>query len=1161
MKRLLFLFLALFFAIFLGKAQDTEFWFGAPDDSNIHGGCDRPTFLLISTTDQPATVQVFLGNMTTPRRTVNIAANSFHKEDFTATEINNGLVENSTANDVAGTVQNKAIFIKSTVPVSAYYQVDGECSKDVFTLKGKRALGTHFFTPFQTRYGVRNTYTDAFNHFVIVATENDTHVDIVTQDTPNPDYSSARGASIYRPLSEGGNIDRATSFSILLQKGQTYTVREATSRSTTANTGGTGMWSGRGLPTLAGTEVKSNKPIAITVAEPGITARTSQTSYPATDLLGDQIVPVRELGTHHAVVHGFRNSNGEEWVYLTATENGTVVYANNGNTITNSVSLNKGQHWAYQITTDNGIFFNSNHPVYCYQQSAAASEVGASLIPSLFSISAKINSFYRLGKNNADYAYIFLMFRTGAHGSFRLNGSPLTVTATAIPGASDWSFARVSINPTNNNGLLCRITNPDSPFSVGFFSYLTTTTTSFGYLSKFGAFSFESDTIYKCKDSAIPLDAGYNMGQNWILPDGSTDAGPIIYAADTGLYRLTVDHDYMTVRDSILVLNRFNTIGLLVGPSNIAIGSPQKYYVDLGGEYNKNLTYQWTVSGYSNLTTDTVSYAWTDNATKTITVKVSDTELGCDTTLTISVSAELYSVSGKVSGLSNNNGITVNYKIDNGTLKSVTTTTTDGEFIIPNVPYYSKLEIIPTYQTSYTTPENLTLTNVITDHTGLKIIYNLAVYRWWYISTPFSNSNSNSFDIPTGTVGTATGSMLGYYDEQLKQYTNPLGSDRTLVPLLGIVASLDTNIAVFNPPTIETFKLGGSYGTVANTGRLTTTVYNTDNVPAQRLRNGKNLLGNPYLYPIDFDLFYVLEDVGINNSERIEPTYWVRGWNGLTMIYDSYNALSQLGTKNINFYAPLTNVIPTVQGFWIQAKSTGIIGFNNDIRITGGGGAPAYRSPSVNVGRAARLAVKGEITSDETIIVFHPGASNDYDLYDSEKMSNDNDKIPELYTKIESRELVINGMQPVIGEAVIPLGFRTGQAGSFNISGDFENWDNTKMFLRDNNSGTEVELTAGKNHSFTSGIYNNTSRFSIIIKGTPAGVNTVEHNTSVFINEKNRIEVHTDIPNVECVVYNTLGQQIASEIITTIPQTLNYTPETGVYIVKIGSKTDKVIVK
>ena len=104
--------------------------------------------------------------MVTPRIIVNNGAIFFNKEDFAVTDINNGLVENSTANNVASTIQNKAIYIKSTVSASAYYQVDGECSKDVFTLKGKRALGTHFFTPFQTRYGVRSTYNDAFNHFV-----------------------------------------------------------------------------------------------------------------------------------------------------------------------------------------------------------------------------------------------------------------------------------------------------------------------------------------------------------------------------------------------------------------------------------------------------------------------------------------------------------------------------------------------------------------------------------------------------------------------------------------------------------------------------------------------------------------------------------------------------------------------------------------------------------------------------------------------------------------------------------------------------------------------------------------------------------------------------------------------------------------------------------
>ena len=518
-----------------------------------------------------------------------------------------------------------------------------------------------------------------------------------------------------------------------------------------------------------------------------------------------------------------------------------------------------------------------------------------------------------------------------------------------------------------------------------------------------------------------------------------------------------------------------------------------------------------------------------------------------------------FTVSGKVIGLENNVGVTVYYKIDGGTTKSVISGV-GGAYSIPDVACGSDVYIIPSNQDGYTTPNDIEVLNVTDDVPDQDIIYKRAVYRWWYISTPFSDSNSNSFDIPAGTVGKATGSMLGYYDEQAKQYINdPLGANQTLRILDGIVASLDTNIAVFNPPTIATLKRGG-YSNIPNTGLLTTTIYDTDTVPAQSLKHGKNLLGNPYLNPIDFDLFSSLMDVGIDNAERIEPTYWVRGWNRTTMIYDTYNVASQAGTDNITTGSPLTKVIPVMQGFWVQAKATGIIGYTNDIQITGSP-IPAYRLPVANASRIARLTVKGEGSSDQAIIVINPEALDGYDKYDSEKMGNGDNSIPEIYTKIGNREIAINGISPITNEASTPLGFRTGKAGSFTISANFENWDNTKIFLRDNNTSIETELTAGKTYSFTSNVYNNTTRFSIIIKGGPAGINNIEQNTKVFVNEKNRIEIQTDIINTECIVYNALGQQLNSETITSCQQTLDCILEAGVYLVKVGNITERVIIK
>ena len=528
--------------------------------------------------------------------------------------------------------------------------------------------------------------------------------------------------------------------------------------------------------------------------------------------------------------------------------------------------------------------------------------------------------------------------------------------------------------------------------------------------------------------------------------------------------------------------------------------------------------------------------------------------LECDTTNNVwSFFVGTHTISGTISGLPNNEGVKVYYELDAGERDSVTTTF-GGTYIISDIPHDSNLEIIPYDSIGYTHSGNVMSTNIRADITEQDIIYKKSVYRWWYLSTPYSNATANTFNIPAGTLGTSVGSLIGYYKEANKKYENPITEPNMAFRAgIGFVASLDTTIEAFNTPTLSIFN-GENPNSI-----LSVIVTNTDDdgIPGQSGKEGKNLLGNPYTDPIDFNSLYNYA----SNSSVIQGSYWIRGWNRAAnkMMYDTYNS-GGLGTGNINGIA-LTEVIPVIQGFWVQAMSDGAVTFVSN--MTTAATSPALRSPAVNTNKVARLKVKGEKASDETLLVFRSGASNNYDVCDSEKMSNDDKEIPELYTKIGNREIVINGLPPITdyNEVSMPLGFRTGKAGSFSISGVFENWDNTKAFLRDNNNKIETELTEGEIYNFTSGVYNSTNRFTIVIKGGPAGVNAAESNTNIFVNEANSIVVSTDIPNAECSVYNTLGQKLGTEIITLSPKTLEYILESGVYLVKVGNKTERVIIK
>jgi len=442
--------------------------------------------------------------------------------------------------------------------------------------------------------------------------------------------------------------------------------------------------------------------------------------------------------------------------------------------------------------------------------------------------------------------------------------------------------------------------------------------------------------------------------------------------------------------------------------------------------------------------------------------------------------------------------------------------------------------------------------------------FKLRNFRWWYISSPYKNSNPGAFDIPAGTLGNITGSMLGYYNEEPKQYTSPLISIANFVPGRGIAASLDTMVVDFKPPTMATFARGIT--PVANDGDITVSVFNTDIVPAHSAKRGINLLGNPYPSHINFNAFYN------SNSTKIENTMWIRGWNrtitpatpeGL-MMYDTYNAASGAGTKLINDIS-ITSDIPPIQGFWVKAKLPGeqTVTFMNTHKTSG---TQILRAPAADVNRIARIRISATATNaqDEMLIVFNPAASNGYDLYDSEKMSHGSANIPELYSRVENRELVINGMQPVINKKVeIPLGFRTGKAGeNFKISATFENWDNTEVRFLDYGIQKYAILTEGDVYQFEAkgGIYPN--RFTLLIDGTPNNINSIENNiTFIYVNDANRIAVNTDVNNATCTVYSIIGQKLAEETIVSNPQILNCIFEAGIYLVKVGNKTEKIIIR
>jgi hypothetical protein len=204
--------------------------------------------------------------------------------------------------DSSGVPTDYGIHIKSTVKILAYYMVAAANQRDLFVLKGKQALGTDFYTPFQGGnqqsfpQGSSTTYTEAFSQINIVATEPDTWLKVTLPKTSSTQY--------YIGASKSMQTYTAPLY-YKLQKGQT--VKIATK---SQDASGPHPFSGARIESVMGngsSDQDSTKLIAVTMSEDCI----KDPSNGSTDLAGDQLVPVTMAGTRYVLIKG-ESSVGEQ---------------------------------------------------------------------------------------------------------------------------------------------------------------------------------------------------------------------------------------------------------------------------------------------------------------------------------------------------------------------------------------------------------------------------------------------------------------------------------------------------------------------------------------------------------------------------------------------------------------------------------------------------------------------------------------------------------------------------------------------------------------------------------------------------------------------------------------------------------------------------------
>jgi hypothetical protein len=459
----------------LAHAQiDQEFWFAPPDlimgnQSEINGGSfrDRPILLVLSSINEPAQVKIWQpANLSFAPITVNLGASDTRSVNLTQWI-------NQIETRIPDSIMNTGILIRSTAPITAYYELGAANNRDIIALKGKNANGTFFYTPFQSLWENARTLGGSpyipqpRSGFVIVATDDTTNVTI----TPAVDLL---------------NHPAGVPFNVLLHRGQTYYC-EATGPTA--------------IERPVGTKIESDRPIAVTVKDDMIDVDLSNEG--GADLSADQLISADKCGFKHIVVKGQLQNNLDR-VFVVALYDTTYIYADGS--IDPVDTLMAGEQYTYTFSNASG-FIRGSKKISLLHVSGTGDQIAGAVIPSLECTGSNQVGFTRPGSGEFR---ITLTIKNGFQNSFTLNGNPLDGSGfQPVPGTNDeWVYLnRVFSTAEVPNGQASLITN----FSAELFhlgtAYRQGASCNYGYFSNFSYLNLGVNRELCLGDSAI-LDAG-----------------------------------------------------------------------------------------------------------------------------------------------------------------------------------------------------------------------------------------------------------------------------------------------------------------------------------------------------------------------------------------------------------------------------------------------------------------------------------------------------------------------------------------------------------------------------------------------------------------------------------------------------------------------------
>lgn len=396
--------------------------------------------------------------------------------------------------------------------------------------------------------------------------------------------------------------------------------------------------------------------------------------------------------------------------------------------------------------------------------------------------------------------------------------------------------------------------------------------------------------------------------------------------------------------------------------------------------------------------------------------------------------------------------------------------------------------------------------------------------RGWYISSPVVGAKSDVF-IPQHT------NKIWSHSE-INQVNNSNGY--TLIE--------DGN-TILETAKAYVVRLG-SNGIINFSGNIITEEVVLNNLSKTGTTNSKrgfHLLGNPYTAHLNWNLV---------QTNGIEKTIWFRTANAANhMVFDTYNSFSQIGTSN-NQSQAVSEHIPPMQGFWVRVDnnfSFGNISFNNSMLTHQNNNA--LRN-SKNTNKAIRVKLtNNENNSDEAIIVFKSDTEKGINEWDSEKMMNNNENIPEIFTKEENTKLVINCINDEISNFEIPVYIDIKKGGYHKLKLEAENFPaELTIYLHDLKNGFIHKLNESE-YLFNSEITQEHKRFIITTKNIDINTQQNDNNGIILYSADKFLNIYS-INSGYFEIFDISGKSIIKKQLNAGSNQVQINNK-GIYIIKI----------